>query len=62
MEQEVKVHPHRHSSVLGVDQGADVMAVDVPDQKVSTIGEHQRWNAICHEGGEDIYSNNTEVR
>lgn len=45
----MEVNSHCHPSVLGMDQSAQPVAVDVTNQQVSAVRKHQGRDAGCRE-------------
>ena len=44
-QEEVVVHPHGHPSVLGLDQCAQIVPMEVSYEQVSAVGEDQGWHS-----------------
>lgn len=42
----MEVHPDRDPSILGIHQGAQIVAVNVADQQVPAVRKNQRRDAI----------------
>lgn len=43
----MEVHPNCNSSILGIHQSAQIVAVNVTYQQVSAVRKDQGWDSIC---------------